>query len=152
MVLGDLNLCSQSYMRYKESLCRITALLEIEKNSVNVETIPTIYWEKNEIVFFFLSYLRGVTFKLISSSLLVQDQCGHFPFRDCKPFAIHLEEYGCMANLCNYSTLSSLPYSCLTPPPSYFFTLPPPYYTFLPSPPSTSFTLRFNFLCFNTNL
>ena len=151
MVLGDLNLCSQSYMRFKESLCRITALLEIEKNSVNVETIPTIYWEKNKIVFF-LSYLRGVTFKLISSSLLVQDQCGHFPFRDCKPFAIHLEEYGCMANLCNYSTLSSLPYSCLTPPPSYFFTLPPPYYTFLPSPPSASFTLRFNFLCFNTNL
>ena len=74
----------------------------------------------------------------------------HFPFRDCKTFAIHLEEYGCMANLCNYSTLSSLPYSCLTPPPSYFSTLPPPYLTHLPSPSSASFILRFNFLCFNT--
>ena len=111
-----------------------------------------LFIEKKIKLFFFLSYLRGVTFKLISSSLLVQDQCGHFPFRDCKPFAIHLEEYGCMANLCNYSTLSSLPYSCLTPPPSYLSTLPPPYLTLLPSPPSASFILRFNFLCFNTNL
>ena len=57
-----------------------------------------------------------------------------------------------MANLYNYSTLSSLRYSCLTPPPSYFSTLPSPYFTLLPSPPSASFTLRINFLCFNTNL
>ena len=76
-------------------------------------------------------------------------QFSHFPFRDCKAFAIHLEEYGCMANLCNYySILSSLPYPFLTPPPSYFSTLPPPYFTLLPSPPSASV----NFLCFNTNL
>ena len=100
----------------------------------------------------FFSYIKRVTFKLISSSLLVQDQCGHFPFRVCKTFAIHLEEYGCMANLCNYSTLSSLPYPVLTPPPSYFSPLPPPYSTFLPSPPSASCIHRFNFLCFNTNL
>ena len=114
------------------------------------ETIATIYWRK-ELVFF--PYTKGVTFKLISSSLLVRDQCRHFPFRDCKPFAIHLEEYGCMANLCNYySTLSSLPYSCLTSPPSYFSTLPPPYFNLLPSLPSVSFILRFDFLCFNTKL
>ena len=64
-----------------------------------------------------------------------------------------LEEYGCMANLCNYySTLSSLPYSCLASPPSYFSTLPHPYFNLLPSPPSASFILRFDFLCFNTKL
>ena len=82
-----------------------------------------------------------------------RSQFSHFAFRDCKTFAIHLEEYGCMANLCNYWTLSSLPYSCPTPPPSYLATLPPPYLTLLPSPSSASFILiRFNFLCFNTNL
>ena len=82
-----------------------------------------------------------------------RSQFSHFPFRDCKTFAIHLEEYGCMANLCNYySILSSLPYPFLTPPPSYFSTLPPLYFTLLRSPSSTSFILRFYFLCFNTNL
>ena len=40
---GDLNLSSHSYMRYKESMCRIIALLEIEINIVNIETIATIY-------------------------------------------------------------------------------------------------------------
>ena len=80
MVLGDLNLSSQSYVHDKESLCRITALLEVAENRVNIQTIATIYWEQNELVFFL--YIKGVTFKLISSSLLVQDQCRHFPFRD----------------------------------------------------------------------
>ena len=62
--------------------------------------------------------------------------------------ARHLEEYGCMAYLCNVQP--SLPF--LTPPPSYFSTLPPTYSTLLPSPPSASCIHRFNFLYFNTNL
>ena len=41
---GDLiYLSSHSYMRYKESMCRIIALLEIKINIVNIETIATIY-------------------------------------------------------------------------------------------------------------
>ena len=102
-----------------------------------------ILWRQQEYSRFFIHQLsdhRG------------RSQFTHFSFRDCKTFSIHLEEYGCMANLWNYSTLSSLPYPCLTPPPSYFSTLPPPYFTPLPSPPSASFILRFDFLCFNTNL
>ena len=102
-----------------------------------------ILWRQQEYGRFFIHQLsdhRG------------RSQFSHFSFRDCKTFSIHLEEYGCMANLWNYSTLSSLPYPCLTPPPSYFSTLPPPYFTPLPSPPSASFILRFDFLCFNTNL
>ena len=43
MVEGDLNLSSHSYMRYKESMCRIIALLEVEIYCVNIETIATIY-------------------------------------------------------------------------------------------------------------
>ena len=43
MVLGNLNLFSHSYMHFIESMCRVTALLEIEKNSVNIETKEAIF-------------------------------------------------------------------------------------------------------------
>ena len=43
MVLGNLNLFSHSYMHFMESMCRVTALLEIEKNCVNIETKEAIF-------------------------------------------------------------------------------------------------------------
>ena len=43
MVLGNLNLFSHSCMHFMESMCRVTALLEIEKNSVNIETKEAIF-------------------------------------------------------------------------------------------------------------
>ena len=63
MVEGDLNLSSHSYMRYKESMCRIVALLEVEIYCVNIETIATIYWEKNELVFFLHKTCHFQTYK-----------------------------------------------------------------------------------------
>ena len=59
MVLGDLNLFSHSYMHFMENMCRVTALLEIEKNSVNIETRTTNdlkLFEKGE----FFKYSREV--------------------------------------------------------------------------------------------
>ena len=38
-------------MHYKEGMYRITAPLEIVKNSVNIETVATVYWEQNELFF-----------------------------------------------------------------------------------------------------
>ena len=42
MVLGNFYLFSHSYMHLMESMYRVTALLEIEKNSVNIETKEAI--------------------------------------------------------------------------------------------------------------
>ena len=43
MVLGNFILFIHSYMHFMESMCRVTALLEIEKNSVNIETKEAIF-------------------------------------------------------------------------------------------------------------
>ena len=104
--------------------------------------IATIYWEKKWTCFF--SYIKGVTFKLISSSHLVQDQCCHFPFG----VASHLPYIWKSMDVWLICAIIQSSLTSLTPPPSYFSTLPPPYFTLLPSPPSASV----NFLCFNTNL
>ena len=45
MVQGNFNLFSHSYMHFMESMCRVIALLEIEKNSVNIETRAINYFK-----------------------------------------------------------------------------------------------------------
>ena len=136
-------------MHYKEGMYRITAPLEIVKNSVNIETVATVYWEQNELFF-------------LTSKVSLSNTLAVFSWFKSNAVIFHL------------GIVSHLPYiwksmhvwliCAIIPPPLHSLTLalplhpltflpsPTPYFTPLPSLSAASFFLMVNFLCLNTNL
>lgn len=144
MVQGDHNLSSHSYMHYEEGMCRITALLEIEKNSVNIETVGIIYWKKNELVFFCLTSKVSLSNSLAGFSWFkINAVIFHFGISSHLPYILKNMDVWLICAIIQPSLL--------------FLTLASPLHplTFLPSPsllysfafPSLSLVYPENFSC-----